>query len=173
MARDTDVSRTVGEEAAADTLRRMRVVVQRVNSAAVLVDGEVVGSIEAGLLLLVGIAESDNAADLQAAAAKIVGLRIFADEEGLMNRGLAEVGGQVLAVSQFTLLADIRKGRRPSFTAAARPDSAGPSFLAFCEILTTLGVDVETGRFGANMEVRLVNSGPVTIIVDTVEGRVI
>jgi len=151
----------------------MRVVVQRVDSAAVAVDGEVVGSIEAGLLLLVGIAESDNAADLQAAAAKIVGLRIFADEEGLMNRALAEVGGKVLAVSQFTLLADIRKGRRPSFTSAARPDSAGPSFQAFCEMLSALGVDVETGRFGANMEVRLVNSGPVTIIVDTIDGRVI
>lgn len=150
----------------------MRVVVQRVSSAGVLVEDEVVGSIEAGLLLLVGIAESDGAADLDAAAAKIVGLRVFGDEEGKMNRSLADVGGRILAVSQFTLLADIRKGRRPSFTRAARPESALSSFDAFCDLLKAEGFEVETGRFGTDMEVRLVNDGPVTIVVDTVDGRV-
>ncbi len=151
----------------------MRVVVQRVSSAEVLVAGDVVGSIAAGLLLLVGIAESDTAADLDAIATKIAGLRIFSDEEGKMNHSLADVGGQILAVSQFTLLADIRKGRRPSFTSAARPESALSSFDAFCDLLTVEGFEVETGRFGANMEVRLVNDGPVTIVVETADGRVI
>lgn len=151
----------------------MRVVVQRVRSASVSVDAAVVGEIGAGLLLLVGVAVGDRAADLRAAAAKIAGLRIFADDDGLMNRSAAQAGGSVLAVSQFTLLADVRRGRRPSFVGAAPPDVAEPAFEQFCELLRAEGLEVATGRFGAMMQVELVNDGPVTVVVETSDGKVV
>lgn len=150
----------------------MRTVVQRVSSASVVVEGETVGSIDLGLLILVGVVPNDTEADVEACASKLSGLRIFADEEGKMNRSVAEAGGAVLVVSQFTLAADVRKGRRPSFTGAADPDHAEPLIERFCTHLGTEGIRVESGVFGAFMEVSLVNDGPVTIIVDTVDGAI-
>jgi D-tyrosyl-tRNA(Tyr) deacylase len=143
----------------------MRAVVQRVSAARVTVAGETVGAIGPGLLVLLGVGHDDDAAAGTALAGKIARLRIFADEAGHMNRSVLETGGAVLAVSQFTLLADTRKGNRPSFMAAAPPEQAEPLYEGFLEALRTLGLEVATGRFGASMEVALVNDGPVTILM--------
>ena len=145
----------------------MRAVLQRVSRAAVVIDGEIVGSIERGLLVLLGVAATDALADAHRLADKIAGLRIFSDEAGKMNRDLAEVGGGVLVVSQFTLLGDCRKGRRPSFIEAATPEIAVPLYEAFVNSLRALGLPVATGRFGAIMRVELINEGPVTLVLDT------
>jgi D-tyrosyl-tRNA(Tyr) deacylase len=145
----------------------VRVVVQRVTSASVTVDDAVVGEIDAGLLLLVGIATGDDAEIARRVADKIAELRIFADDAGRFDRSLLDTGGAALVVSQFTLLADVRKGRRPSFIAAAAPEVAAPIVDAFCAALAARGIIVATGVFGAKMSVALVNDGPVTIVVDS------
>jgi D-tyrosyl-tRNA(Tyr) deacylase len=145
----------------------MRAVVQRVSRASVTVEGEIVGAIRAGLAVLVGVAASDTATDAESLAEKVVGLRIFEDSMGKMNLSLADVGGALLAVSQFTLLADLSKGRRPSFTAAMAPESAATLFEAFCAACERQAARVERGRFRTHMQVELVNDGPVTILLDT------
>ncbi len=146
----------------------MRVLVQRVATAEVTVAGRASGAIGPGLLLLVGITHSDDEATLKRMADKLVKLRIFADEVGLMNRSVLDVGGDVLAVSQFTLYADARKGNRPSYTEAARPEVASPLFDRFVAALAQrLGKPVATGVFGADMKVQLLNDGPVTIWLDS------
>ncbi len=145
----------------------MRVVLQRVKNASVMVSGERVSEIGAGLLLLVGVAKDDGECEAGWLAEKVVGLRIFNDESGKMNLSLEDVGGEVLAVSQFTLLADTRKGKRPSFVEAAPPEKAESLFDHFCERLREAGVgSVKTGSFGAMMDVALVNDGPVTIVLE-------
>ncbi len=145
----------------------MRIVLQRVRSASVTVGGQKVSEIGAGLLLLVGVAQGDGEAQADWLAGKVAGLRIFNDEEGKMNLSLTEVGGEVLAVSQFTLLADTRKGKRPSFIGAAPPEEAEPLFDYFCDRLRAAGAaSVKKGVFGAMMEVALVNDGPVTIVLE-------
>ncbi len=147
----------------------MRIVLQRVTRASVAVDGGVAGAIERGLLILVGVAEGDGEAQADALARKIAGLRIFADADGRFNESLLDVGGAALVVSQFTLHADVRKGRRPSFTSAARPEQAEPLVEAVAEALRQQGVRVETGVFGAMMSVELVNDGPFTVIIDSAD----
>ncbi|MFH0792699.1 MAG: D-aminoacyl-tRNA deacylase [bacterium] len=147
----------------------MRAVLQRVKRAQVTVGGEVVGRIERGLLVLAGVAQGDADADLDAMAAKIVNLRIFADENNKFNLSLLDVGGALLVVSQFTLFADCRKGRRPSFLGAAPPAEASALFDRFVAKLRALGAPVQTGVFQAMMEVELVNDGPVTIMLDSEE----
>lgn len=144
----------------------MRVVVQRASRAAVRVDGQTVGSIGRGFVVLVGFAAVDTEAALRWMAEKIVGLRVFADGEGKMNLALADVGGSLLVISQFTLYGDARKGRRPSFIDAAPPAAAGPLYEKFVAMLRDLGIKVETGTFGAMMDVELVNDGPVTLILE-------
>lgn len=145
----------------------MRVVLQRVSHASVKVDGEVVGAVGAGLLLLVGVAEGDDGATARRLATKCAEMRIFAGDDGRFDRSLIDISGEALVVSQFTLLADARKGRRPSFVAAASPEVAAPICDAFAAALRELGVHVATGVFGAKMMVELVNDGPVTIVVDS------
>jgi D-aminoacyl-tRNA deacylase len=145
----------------------MRVVLQRVSRASVRVEGETVASVGRGLLLVVGVADGDDAAESRRLAEKCAAMRIFADEEGRFNLSLTDIGGEALVVSQFTLLADVRKGRRPSFVAAAQPEVAEPLVDAFAEALRGQGVPTQTGRFGAMMEVELVNEGPVTVIVES------
>jgi len=145
----------------------MRAVIQRVSSARVVVDDEVVGGIELGLLVLLGITHSDTEAEARWLAEKIAGLRIFQDADGKMNRDVAEVAGKVLVVSQFTLYGECQKGRRPSFIDAARPEQAEPLYESFINALKAVGIRTATGRFGAMMQVELVNYGPVTIIIDT------
>jgi D-tyrosyl-tRNA(Tyr) deacylase len=145
----------------------MRVVIQRVTRATVTVDGETVASIGRGLLALVGVAEGDGEAEALRLARKCAEMRIFRDEEGRFNLSLLDVGGEALVVSQFTLLADVRRGRRPSFVAAAPPETAEPLVEAFARALRDAGVPTQTGRFGAMMAVELVNDGPVTIVVDS------
>ena len=145
----------------------MRAVVQRVSSARVTVDGRVVGKIGPGLLVLLGVADGDTGEDVTWLAAKCVGLRIFRDEADRMNRSVADIGGAVLVVSQFTLLGDCRKGRRPSFVAAAEPAEADRLYREFCEAVRAAGVPVETGTFRAHMDVALVNDGPVTLLLDS------
>ncbi|MED4270096.1 D-aminoacyl-tRNA deacylase [Geobacillus stearothermophilus] len=147
----------------------MRAVIQRAKEAKVTVDGEVVGAIAAGLVVLLGVTHDDTEADAAYLAEKIAHLRIFEDEQGKMNRSLLEVGGAVLSVSQFTLYGDCRKGRRPNFMAAAKPDHALPLYEAFNVALRERGVHVETGVFGAMMDVSLTNDGPVTLIIDSSE----
>ena len=147
----------------------MRAVVQRVRRAAVVIDGETVGAIERGLLVLLGVAPDDSQEDGRWLADKLASLRIFNDEAGKMNLSVADVGGALLVVSQFTLYGDCRKGRRPSFLGAAPPEIAVPLYEAFVNALRSLGLPVETGRFGAMMQVELVNDGPVTLILDTKE----
>ena len=145
----------------------MRVVLQRVTEASVTVEGESISQIGPGLLLLVGVAHADGEAEADWLAEKISGLRIMGDDEGKMNRSVRDTGGEILAVSQFTLLADTRKGNRPSFIRAAPPEEAERLFDYFCERLRAAGVGrVRTGRFGTMMEVALVNDGPVTIILE-------
>jgi D-tyrosyl-tRNA(Tyr) deacylase len=145
----------------------MRAVVQRVKQSSVKANGETVGRIGKGLLVLLGVAKGDGAEDVKYLANKIVNLRIFEDEDGKMNKSVLETGGELLAVSQFTLLADCRKGRRPSFIAAAEPEKATELYEKFVELVRAEGVAVQTGRFRAMMEVALINDGPVTIIVDS------
>ena len=145
----------------------MRIVLQRVRTASVTVDNELVSEIGNGLLLLVGVAAEDTRESADWLAEKISGLRVFNEEGGKMNLSVLDVGGEILAVSQFTLLADTRKGKRPSFVQAARPEIAEPLFDYFCGRLRYAGVlSVETGRFGAMMDVALVNDGPVTIVFE-------
>ena len=145
----------------------MRVVLQRVSRASVAVDGATVGEIAAGLLLLVGFTEGDDEDALAWMAEKVVGLRVFPDDEGRMNRGLDEVGGDILVVSQFTLYGDTRKGRRPSFVHAAHPDLAIPLYERFVQLLRDRAPGaVETGEFGAMMDVELTNDGPVTLVLE-------
>ena len=144
----------------------MRAVVQRVSRASVTVEGRVIGSIGRGLLVLVGFAPVDVPDKVEWMADKVAGLRVFADDEGKMNRDLAAVGGAVLVVSQFTLYGDASKGRRPSFIGAAPPDVAVPLYDAFIVALRGRGIPVETGAFGAMMDVELVNDGPVTLILE-------
>lgn len=137
------------------------------------VDGEVVGAIELGLLVLVGVTHSDSERDAQAIADKVAGLRIFPDDEGLMNRSLMDIGGACLVVSQFTLYGATRRGRRPSFTAAADPGIAEPLVDEVVRRLDGHGVPVETGVFGAMMDVGLVNAGPVTLVVESADGKIL
>jgi D-tyrosyl-tRNA(Tyr) deacylase len=145
----------------------LRVVLQRVSRASVSVSGEKVSGIGRGLLLLVGVAHGDGEEQARWLAEKVAGLRVFGDEYGKMNLSAVDVGGEVLAVSQFTLLADTRKGKRPSFAHAAPPEEAEPLFDRFCELLREAGVEsIKTGRFGAMMDVELVNDGPVTIVLE-------
>lgn len=146
----------------------MRAVVQRVARASVAIDGQTVAQIEQGLLVLLGVTDGDTSEDVAWLAGKIARLRIFADEAQAMNRSLTEVGGQALVVSQFTLYASTRRGNRPSFIAAARPETAVPLYEAFVEALRQeTGRKVPTGVFGADMQVSLVNDGPVTILIDS------
>ena len=146
----------------------MRVVVQRVASASVVVDGATVAAIGAGLMVLVGVEESDSEVDVAWLSAKLTKLRIFSDEAGVMNRSIVDVGGEVLAVSQFTLFASVKKGNRPSWSRAARSDVSQPLFdRLVCQLEVDLGRKVATGVFGADMHVQLVNDGPVTIIIDS------
>ncbi len=147
----------------------MRAVIQRVTSAQVRVDGQVVGQIGQGFLVLLGIAHADGDEEALYLARKIVGLRVFEDNDGKMNLALGDVGGSVLAVSQFTLYGDVRKGRRPSFIDAARPEHAEPLYQRFCRMLAAEGVPVQQGVFQAHMEISLVNDGPVTIWMDTAQ----
>ena len=147
----------------------MRVVAQRVSRAFVAVDGETVASIGRGLLLLVGAADGDGAEDALHLARKCAELRIFSDLEGKFNLSLLDIGGEALVVSQFTLLADTRRGRRPSFVGAAAPESAEPLVEAFAGAMREAGVPTRTGRFGAKMTVELVNEGPVTIVLDSAD----
>ena len=145
----------------------MRAVVQRVSQARVLIDGALVGQVEQGLLILLGVTHEDTPQAASWLADKIVGLRIFNDADGKMNRSVADVGGGVLVVSQFTLYGDCRKGRRPSFIDAAGPEIAIPLYETFVNAVKALGIPTATGRFGAMMQVELINDGPVTLIVDS------
>lgn len=145
----------------------MRVVLQRSKEASVTVDGEVTGSIQSGYVLLVGVTHEDTQKDVDYVAGKIAQLRLFEDENGKMNRSILENGGDILSISQFTLYGDVKKGRRPSFIQAARPETAEPIWEAFNNALRNNGLKVETGVFGAMMDVELVNDGPVTIVVES------
>lgn len=145
----------------------MRLVIQRVLESSVTVDGTVVGSIGKGYMVLCGVEEGDTQEDLRYCVEKTAGLRIFEDDAGKMNRSILDVGGEVLAVSQFTLHGDARHGRRPSFITAARPELAVPMYDAYCNGLREKGIHVETGIFQADMKVSLVNDGPVTLLIDS------
>ncbi|MES0445227.1 MAG: D-aminoacyl-tRNA deacylase [Desulfobacterales bacterium] len=145
----------------------MRSVIQRVKESSVSVNNEIIGKIGSGLMVLLGVAETDRVEDADYLAAKIVNLRIFEDENHKMNRSLLDIGGDMLVVSQFTLLADCRKGRRPSFVHAAGPNKANELYERFAEQVRQKGVNVATGRFRAMMDVSLINDGPVTLIVES------
>jgi D-tyrosyl-tRNA(Tyr) deacylase len=147
----------------------MKACIQRVSSARVIVAGKTVGEIGRGLLVLLGVAGEDSDEDLRWMVDKVVGLRIFNDADGKMNLALSDVGGELLVVSQFTLLGDCRKGRRPSFIAAAPPETAEQIYEEFVAAARQLGVRVATGRFRAHMEVELVNDGPVTLVIDSAD----
>jgi D-tyrosyl-tRNA(Tyr) deacylase len=144
----------------------MRLVLQRVTRASVSIEGRVAGEIGRGFCLLAGFTHTDTPAEVDWMAEKVAGLRVFGDGEGKMNLALADVGGAVLVVSQFTLYGDAAKGRRPSFVAAARPETAIPLYERFCEALRAKGLTVETGEFGAMMDVEIHNDGPVTLILE-------
>jgi len=144
----------------------MRVILQRVSSASVSIEGATVGAIQRGFVLLVGFTHDDDADDVEWMASRVVGLRLFGDDEGKLNRSLDDVGGALLVISQFTVYGDARKGRRPSFIAAARPETAIPLYERFIATLRATGTHVETGEFGADMQVSLVNDGPVTLVLD-------
>lgn len=148
----------------------MRCVVQRVSRASVTVEGKTTGEVEKGYMVLVGVEQGDGEADMRYCAEKVAGLRVFEDGEGKMNLSVKDVGGAVLAVSQFTLLGDARHGRRPSFSNAARPEEANALYEDFCQALRAAGIHVETGVFQTHMEVSLVNDGPVTILLDSRKG---
>ena len=145
----------------------MRVVLQRVAHTSVTVDGEIIGKIQRGFLLLVGVTHDDAMEDMEYLVRKIVQMRIFEDEEGKLNRSIQDIGGEILSVSQFTLYADTKKGNRPSFSKAAPGDVAIEMFEQFNGLLRDTGVPVETGQFGADMKVELLNDGPVTILLDS------
>lgn len=145
----------------------MRAVVQRVKESSVIADNEIIGRIGSGLLVLLGVAKGDTPSDAEFLANKIVNLRIFEDDANKMNRSLPEIGGKMLVVSQFTLLGDCRKGRRPSFIAAAEPQLAVELYENFVQHVRRHGITVETGRFQAVMEVALINDGPVTLILES------
>lgn len=151
----------------------MRLVVQRVSRASVTVDGEVVGSVERGLMVLVGVAEGDTEREAGLLATKLAGLRIFPDDAKPMNRSVVDVGGSALVVSQFTLIGDVRKGRRPSFTRSAAPCEAERLYEVFTRALRDAGVPCEQGRFAADMQVELVNDGPVTFVMSCEPGGVV
>ncbi len=148
----------------------MRAVIQRVREASVEVEGQVVGSIGRGFLVLVGVGREDSQADVDYIADKIAGLRVFEDDAGKMNLALADVGGSALIVSQFTLYGDARKGRRPSFTEAAGGEHAEALYEAVCRRVQEAGISVAKGRFGASMQVHLTNDGPVTLLLDSRRG---
>ena len=145
----------------------MRLVIQRVLESSVRVDGNVVGSIGPGFMVLCGVEDGDTAEDVRYCIDKTVNLRIFEDEAGKMNRSILDAGGEILAISQFTLHGDVRHGRRPSFIRAARPETAVPLYDAYCAGLREAGIHVETGIFQTDMKVSLVNDGPVTLLVDS------
>lgn len=145
----------------------MRAVIQRVTEACVKVDGQTVGQIGPGLLVLLGVEDGDQQADLDYLIGKTSGLRIFEDSDGKMNLSVVETGGKILVVSQFTLLGDVRRGKRPAFTAAADPQRAEELYLEFADRLRSLSIEVQTGKFRADMKVNLVNDGPVTILLDS------
>ena len=145
----------------------MRAVIQRIKESSVNVEGQIVGRTGLGLLVLLGVAQGDGPSDADYLVNKITNLRIFEDKNGKMNRSLLETGGEMMVVSQFTLLADCRKGRRPSFVNAAEPDLAVKLYEYFVEQVRSRGINVATGRFGALMEVALINAGPVTIILES------
>ena len=146
----------------------MRAVLQRVTQASCMVDGKITGEIGAGFLVLLGIEDADTPEDMQWLANKITGMRVFGDENGLMNKALADVNGNILLISQFTLFAQTKKGNRPSFLRAAKPDKAIPMYEQMVQTLETLtGKKIATGIFGADMKINLLNDGPVTIIMDT------
>lgn len=145
----------------------MRAVIQRVSEASVTVDGQVVGQISGGLCALIGVAQGDGDEDARWLCAKVLELRIFEDEQGKMNRSLVDTKGGLLAISQFTLLGDARQGRRPGFSAAAPPDLAQPLYARFCALARAAGVTVAEGIFRATMTVRIVNEGPVTLLLDS------
>ncbi len=145
----------------------MRGVVQRVKRAKVSVDDKAIGQIDHGIMLLLGVEEDDEEKDLEYMCDKVVNLRIFEDEDGKMNKSVLDVHGSLLVVSQFTLLGDARKGRRPSFIQAARPEKAVPMYEKFIHNMINLGLKTQTGEFGADMQVELVNDGPVTILLDS------
>lgn len=147
----------------------MRAVVQRVDKASVTVEEQLVGNVGRGLLVLLGVADGDTEKDLQYMVDKVTGLRIFEDEAGKMNLSVKDVGGDILAVSQFTLCGDCRKGKRPSFDKAAKPDFANAYYEKFVELCRAQGIHVETGVFRAHMLVGLVNNGPVTILLDSMK----
>ncbi|TWU43883.1 D-tyrosyl-tRNA(Tyr) deacylase [Novipirellula aureliae] len=146
----------------------MRIVIQRVSQAKVEVQGRAVGEIDRGLMVLVGVGHGDTLAEVKWLAEKTASLRIFPDDDGKMNRSLLDIGGSVLAISQFTLLGDCRKGRRPGFTDAAEPQIASERYEDYMQCLRDLGVRVEQGIFAADMQVRLTNDGPVTLVIDRV-----
>ena len=145
----------------------MRAVIQRVSQAKVVVDDNTVGQINRGFMILLGVHEEDTQTDVDYLVAKISKLRVFEDDQQKMNRSIMDVGGEILSISQFTLFADTKKGNRPSFVQAAKPDTAIPLYEAFNEGLRQVGIPVETGIFGADMKCHLVNDGPVTIIIDS------
>ncbi|MGF7076283.1 D-tyrosyl-tRNA(Tyr) deacylase [Mucilaginibacter sp. 3215] len=150
------------------SVKNMRAVLQRVTQASCMVDGKITGEIGAGFLVLLGIEDADTPEDMQWLANKITGMRVFGDENGLMNKALADVNGNILLISQFTLFAQTKKGNRPSFLRAAKPDKAIPMYEQMVQTLETLtGKKVATGIFGADMKINLLNDGPVTIIMDT------
>lgn len=149
----------------------MRALIQRVTEARVTVEAEIVGEIASGYLILLGVAQEDTPAEATQLAEKIVNLRLFSDAAGKFNHSLLDVGGAALVVSQFTLFADTRKGRRPSFVQAAAPELAVPLIDHFCAVLRSHGVAVATGRFGAMMQVQLINDGPVTVWLDTIDAQ--
>src|SRR5690625_28598 len=149
----------------------MRAVIQRSKQASVKVDDQTIGSIEKGLVVLLGITEQDTEADIDAIIHKLIHLRIFQDDADKMNISLLDIGGSILSISQFTLYADIRKGRRPSFIKAAEPDKANQLYEFFNKAVQSHGVEVKTGEFGAMMNVNLINQGPVTIILETENGK--
>lgn len=151
----------------------MKLVVQRVKEAKVTVDNEFVGQIDHGLLVFVGVSEADTKVDATVLLNKLINLRIFEDDSGKMNLSLKDINGAILSVSQFTLYADVRKGRRPNFTKAARPQEAESLYNYFNEQIVAEQLHLETGRFGAMMDVQLINDGPVTIIMETIEGKIV
>lgn len=146
----------------------MKVVIQRVSEASVAIEGQTVAEIQTGLLVLLGIEDTDDSDDIEWLCNKIVGLRIFADEAGVMNRSIKEIDGEIIVVSQFTLHASTKKGNRPSYIKASKPEVAIPLYEAFKhELQLALGKEIGSGQFGANMQVALINDGPVTILIDT------
>jgi len=158
----------VGRNKKEISVKNMRAVLQRVTQASCMVDGKITGEIGAGFLVLLGIEDADTPEDMQWLANKITGMRVFGDENGLMNKALADVNGNILLISQFTLFAQTKKGNRPSFLRAAKPDKAIPMYEQMVQTLETLtGKKVATGIFGADMKINLLNDGPVTIIMDT------